>query len=119
MVCEVRRRGGGGARGFLLLHAVVGQRSLMLEFKTPGVVCPVCLSYQPMLRCLLTLTSIVLIQSFHSPQRLQMGCGCCELGSRSLYCIQQPNWPSGYRAPQSTGRSVSFDLGSVFVGRPL
>lgn len=39
--------------------------------RPPGKhVCPVCLShsYQPMLRCLLTLTSIVQIQSFHSVQ---------------------------------------------------
>lgn len=33
----------------------------------------VCLSYQPMLRCLLTLTSIVLIQSFHSTTGTALG----------------------------------------------
>lgn len=83
-VCSLFWRNGGGdvwflkcgddTLGSLLLHPVVSRWSLTKEFKTPGVVCLVCLSYQPVLRCLLTLTSIVLIQSFHSSQRLHRGC---------------------------------------------
>lgn len=93
----------------LPLHTVVSQRSLKLEFKTPAVVCPVCLSYQPMLRCLLTLTSIVLIQSFHSLHRLPMGCGC-EQGTRSLllYSIQQPKWTHGYKRHQGTDVRILY-----------
>lgn len=85
--------------GSLLLHTVVSQQSLMLELKTPGVVCPVCLSYQPMLRCLLTLTSIVQIQSFHSTQRLQRGCGCDEGSTSVLFCITSHSGPVATGGP--------------------
>lgn len=66
-------RCGDDTLGSLLLHPVVSQWSLMPDLKTPGVVCLVCLSYQPVLRCLYTLTSIVLIQSFHSSHRQHRG----------------------------------------------
>lgn len=85
-----------------------------MRVKDPDVVCPVCLSYQPMLRCLLTLTSIVLIQSFYSTQRLQRGCGC-EYGSRSHCCIRQPGWTSGNRRPLNTDVRI-FELCSSIKG---
>lgn len=96
--------------GSLLLYTVVSQWSLMCELKTAGVVCPVCLSYQPMLRCLLTLTSIVLIQSFHSTQRLHGECGCKQ-GSRSLsHCVQQSVWTSGCRKSLTTYVRIFYNV---------
>lgn len=52
-----------------------------------------------MLRCLLTLTRIVLLPGFHSAQRLQRGRGCNPGLWSLLDCLKQPVLTSGFWRP--------------------